>query len=186
MGRAGRKPNPLAKRRQTTREGQGRDRPPVDMLRHRVEALGICALGPDNVLAMAKRLGLMSMATDYPLDVLALLGKLGEDGHIRASAGARFAELYCRVYGSSSAPAAALGYRAPEHEADGKRSLMTEAERAESDAQRLRRMFRAMGGRPDEAHVAAVVVRVAVHCHPPRPAHMPALIRGLDALCGVT
>lgn len=186
MGRTGRKPNPHAKRRQTTREGQGRDRPPVDMLRHRVEFLGICALGPENVMAMAQRLGLMSMATDYPLDVLALLGKLGEDGHIRASAGARFADLYCRVYGASFAPAAALGYRAPDLDAPGKRSLMTETERAEADAKQLRRMFKAMGGRPDEAYVAAVVVRVAVHCHPPRPTQMAALIRGLDALCGVS
>lgn len=187
MGLRGRKPNPNAKRRQTTRAGRGVGEMPVHVLRRRLELVGAeQPIADADVVPLAKARGIMSMSTEYPLDVLAAAGLLQTKdeepgtGKLRADAGARFAALYWRVYGRP-ARACDLGYRAPDLDAIGLRECGLDQEAiARMEERRVRDMMYALAR--EGRHVLAVTIAVAVCCKAPRPAQIEPLRQGVRRL----
>jgi hypothetical protein len=148
------------------------------------------------VFAAARRLGLMQVGPEYPIDLLHLAGHLagpGEDPALaapRAAAAARFADLHWRLFGFP-ASAQANGYRTPTDET----ALQAALERArhrgaeepltpEESNWLTEARHKAMHGAllRQGRHVAAVTLTVACQCVTPRPAQLAALRLGLQAL----
>jgi hypothetical protein len=148
------------------------------------------------VFAAARRLGLLQVGPEYPIDMLHLAGHLvgpGEDQGLaaaRAAAAARFAELHWRLFGFP-ASAQANGYRTPPNEEliqaaldrarrfDAEDPLTPEASNwlAEARHKAMRMALMRQGH-----HVTAVTLAAACQCITPRPAQLAALRLGLQAL----
>ena len=148
------------------------------------------------VFAAAKRLGLMQIGPEYPIDMLRAAGQLvgpGEDERLaapRAAAAARFAELHWRLFGYP-ASAQANGYRTPVSE-EQLQAVLDRAARLDAEdpltveerdwlAEARHKAMRLALMRQGH-HVTAVTLAVACQCQAPRPAQLAALRLGLQAL----
>lgn len=148
------------------------------------------------VFAAAKRLGLMQVGPEYPIDMLHVAGQLvgpGEDAQLaapRAAAAARFAELHWRLFGYP-ASAQANGYRTPVSE-EQLQAVLDRAARLDAEdpltleerdwlAEARHKAMRLALMRQGH-HVTSVTLAVACQCQAPRPAQLAALRLGLQAL----
>jgi hypothetical protein len=135
---------------------------------------------------LLRKLGMLAVAADHPLDLASASGALAAAGESLAVAEARyragktFGRLWWSRYRPPVARAVDLGANTGARAAPLRDDGLTPAERDERDAAKFRAMDAALSrcGR----HVRAVVIRVVCALEPPRPAQLAALRRGLDAI----